>query len=213
MNLFASILRLDRAAHRKLKITDPYSLHRVVYGLFEDVRNDSEKSKHISSGILYADRGGDWSGRQILLLSNREPRQPTGEEGLKIETRSIPLAFLEHGAYRFKVIMNPTRQINGKKIPVKGREAISEWFCQRAQGNWGFEVTRNSVSVTRVEVLQFKKRETDSPITLAQAHIEGCLQVKDQVLFQAAFQRGIGRGHAFGCGLLQIEPLQFSLLD
>jgi CRISPR system Cascade subunit CasE len=212
MSLFASILRLDRAAHRRLNITDPYSLHRVVYSLFEDVRSDSEKNKHISSGILYADRGGDWRGRQVLLLSDREPRQPSGEERLAVETQPIPPAFLEHEAYRFKVIMNPTRQIGGKRIPVKGREAIAEWFCQRAPENWGFEAARNSVAITRIEVLQFKKHETDAPVTLAQAHIEGRLQVKDRVLFQTAFQRGIGRGHAFGCGLLQIEPLRFSLL-
>ena len=213
MSLFASILRLDRAAHRRLNITDPYSLHRVVYSLFEDVRSDAEKNRHISSGILYADQGGDWRGRQIVLLSDREPRQPSDEEALEIKTRPIPPAFLEHEAYRFKVIMNPTRQADGKKIPIKGREAIAEWFCQRAPMNWGFGVARNSIAVTRIEVLQFKKRETDAPITLAQAHIEGRLQVKDRILFQTAFRRGIGRGHAFGCGLLQIEPLQFSLLD
>ena len=213
MNLFAGVLRLDRAAHRRLKITDPYSLHRVVYSLFEDARNDSEKNRHISSGILYADQGGDRLGRKILLLSDREPCQPVGEEDLEIETRPIPPAFLEYEAYRFKVVMNPIRQTNGKKVPIKGCEAIAEWFCQRAPVNWGFEALRNSVSVTRVEVLQFKKHETDAPITLAQAHIEGRLQVKDRTLFQTAFRRGIGRGHAFGCGLLQIEPLQFSLLD
>jgi len=213
MSLFASVLRLDRVAHKKLKITDPYSLHRVVYSLFEDVRNDSEKNMHISSGILYADLRGDWRGRQVLLLSDREPRRPPGEEELNIEIRQIPPAFLEHEAYRFKVIMNPIRQAGGKKIPVKGREEIAEWFCHRAPANWGFEAARNSVTVTRVEVLQFKKHETDAPITLAQAHIEGRLQVKDRILFQAAFRRGIGRGHAFGCGLLQIEPLQFFKFD
>jgi len=212
MSLFASVLRLDRTSHRKLKITDPYSLHRVVYSLFEDVRNDSEKSAHISSGILYADQGGDWRGRQVLLLSDREPCLPSDAEGIEIEPRAIPPDFLEHEAYRFKVIANPTRQMNGKKIPVKGREAITDWFCQCAPKNWGFEAVRDTIAIGRVEVLQFKGK-AGAPITLAQAHIEGCLRIKDKALFQTSFRRGIGRGHAFGCGLLQIEPLQFSSPD
>lgn len=35
MTSYISVLRLDRAAIKALKITDLYSLHRVVYGLFE----------------------------------------------------------------------------------------------------------------------------------------------------------------------------------
>ena len=209
MNLFASVLHLDRAAHQKFRIADPYSLHRVVYSLFKDIRSNAEKTGNTSSGILYADQGGDWHERRIVLLSDREPENT---EGMEIETHPIPPAFLEYEAYRFKVIVNPTRRAGGKTVPVKGREAITDWFRQRAPINWGFEPVHDAFVVERVEVLQFKSK-ADAPITLAQAHIEGRLRVTDRALFQAAFGRGIGRGHAFGCGLLQIEPPRFSLLD
>ena len=58
MALFASVLRLDRAASHALKITDTYSLHRVVYSLFDDVRSEEEKHACISSGIQWVDKGG-----------------------------------------------------------------------------------------------------------------------------------------------------------
>ncbi|MEN3752591.1 hypothetical protein ABC733_07400 [Mangrovibacter sp. SLW1] len=56
--LFASALHLDRAAVKALKMTDAYSLHRIVYSLFSDKRTDTEKQTHIPSGIVYADQGG-----------------------------------------------------------------------------------------------------------------------------------------------------------
>ena len=41
MSLVASVLHLDRRAVQALRITDPYSLHRVVYGLYPDVRDEA----------------------------------------------------------------------------------------------------------------------------------------------------------------------------
>src|SRR4051794_21338344 len=70
---YASVLRLSRADINILGVKDAYALHKVVYGLFEDVRSDAEKQTSASSGIVYADKGGDFNMRQILMLSNRKP--------------------------------------------------------------------------------------------------------------------------------------------
>ena len=74
MSLIASVLKLDRAAVKALRITDPYSLHRVVYGLYPDVRDAGGKAGHTPSGILHADQGGDFHSRNILLLADRPKR-------------------------------------------------------------------------------------------------------------------------------------------
>ena len=42
MSLIASVLILSRRDIKALRITDPYSLHRVVYSLFEDIRSPSK---------------------------------------------------------------------------------------------------------------------------------------------------------------------------
>ena len=65
MSLIASVLHLDRAAIKALRVTDLYSLHRVVYSLYPDVRSETDKADSASSGILYADLGGDIRGRRI----------------------------------------------------------------------------------------------------------------------------------------------------
>lgn len=208
MSLIASVLHLGRADMRTLKITDTYSLHRVVYSLYPDTRSDVEKNGSQASGILFADQGGDFQHRKILLLANRPPAEHVeGGHGC-VNSRPISDDFLSYPRYRFKVIINPTRRENrsGKLLPVKGRDAIAEWFLQRAPKSWGFEASAEHLQIDKVQVLQFKDK-AQRPVTLAQAHVHGQLTVTDPAQFACSFAKGIGRGHAFGCGLLQIVPL------
>jgi len=208
MNLIASILQLDRTAVKALRITDAYSVHRVVYSLFEDVRSDAQKAGSESSGILYADQGGDFHQRTILLLSDRAPASSVdGRHGV-VRSRAIPDGFLCHGRYRFKVIVNPTRRDSAsrKLVPVKGHESVSDWFMERASKSWGFAVSPRRLQIDRIQALQFKDKAQRS-VTLSQATVQGVLDVTDPEQFQHSFRRGIGRGRAFGCGLLQLVPL------
>lgn len=208
MNLIASVLHLDRRASKALKITDAYSLHRVVYSLYEDMRGAEEKHASQSSGILYADQGGDFHSRRILLLANRAPAEHIDSQYGQVQSKPITDGFLDHARYRFKVIVNPTRRDSAshKLVPVKGREAIGDWFSERAEHSWGFRVSHEHLQVDRVDVLRFKDKR-QHPVTLAQAHIRGQLEVTDRTQFKHSFTKGIGRARTFGCGLLQIVPL------
>lgn len=208
MTLIASVLHLSRADIKALKITDAYSLHRVIYSLYPDIRSETEKAASQSSGILFADQGGDFQHRKILLLANRFPAdQLEGGYG-EVQSRPIPDSFLSHQRYGFKVIINPTRRENNsrKLLPIKERDAIAQWFLERAKKNWGFEVNDKSFQIDKVQVLQFLDKNRQS-ITLAQAHVQGWLTVTNPEQFSRSFSQGIGRGRAFGCGLLQIVPL------
>lgn len=206
--LFASALHLDRAAVKALKMTDTYSLHRVVYSLFSDERTETEKLSHIQSGIVYADQGGDFQHRKVLIVSDRRPT--THVEGQYGNVRITPIsdAFLSHSRYRFKVQVNPVRKDkqSGKRIAVKGRSHIAEWFLQRAANSWGFDVDPQTLQVDAIEVLQFKDK-VGRLVTLGKAHIQGQFTVTDPLQFRNSFKNGIGKGRAFGCGLLQIVPI------
>lgn len=209
--LYASVLHLDRQAIQALKITDPYSLHRVVYSLFEDVRSESDKQGHVPSGIVYADKGGNRLERQVLLLSDRAPAAGIPVDGERLgEVRSKPISagFLDHPRYQFQVAINPTRRENatGRRMPVKGRDAIAEWFFERCEASWGFRALPSTLEVGRVAVEQFKGKE-ERPITVTKADLRGVLEVTDTQRFRQSFARGIGRGRAFGCGLLQVVPV------
>lgn len=208
MSLVASVLQLDRAAIKALRITDPYSLHRVVYGLYPDVRDAAGKVGHESSGILHADQGGDFHGRRILLLADRAPAEHAEGGYGEVRSKVIPIDFLIHTRYRFKVIVNPTRRDSAsrKLLPVKGRDAVAAWFAERSPVSWGFRVAPEHLQVDRIDVLRFKDK-SQRVVTLAQAHVQGALEVIDRKQFRHSFAVGIGRGRSFGCGLLQIVPV------
>lgn len=208
MSMIASVLHLDRPAMNALRITDAYSLHRVIYSLYEDIRDPESKQASESSGILYADQGGDYKGRKILMLANRQPMvMVDGQHGL-VQSKAIPEDFLNHNQYHFKVIVNPTRRdsVSRKLAPVRGREAVAEWFAERATSSWGFSIASQHLQVDKIEIQQFKDKQQQQ-VTIAQAHVQGLLQVTDQAQFKHSFAQGIGRARAYGCGLLQIVPV------
>lgn len=201
--MIKSVLRLDRADIKTLQITDSYSLHRVVYSLYEDIRTESEKAGNTPSGILYADKGGDKDARTILLLSNRAPRYVDYGQ---IESKPIPEHYLDHTHYDFEVIVNPTKRDKhtGKLVAIRGHELIAQWFTAHAEKSWGFSVNPYSLQIQKISVNSFIKK--NHQVTQGNATIIGSLTVLDRNQFIQSFQQGIGRGRAFGCGLLQIVP-------
>ncbi|MGL4959025.1 MAG: type I-E CRISPR-associated protein Cas6/Cse3/CasE [Plesiomonas sp.] len=205
MSLYASVLRLDRAAIKALKITDLYSLHRVVYDLFDDVRSPEQKEASVSSGIQWVDKGGDHQYRQILMLSDRLPRDcPVGQ----VESKPLPDHFLTHQHYRFNVTLTPSKRenVSRKLVPITGKEAIATWFIERANVNWGFSVDPLRLQIDDIRVVRTKDKQ-QRDITLQQASLSGYFTVTDTTLFTKSVTSGIGRGRAFGCGLLQIVPV------
>jgi len=206
--MFASVLHLDRKAVRVLKITDPYSIHRVIYSIFEDIRTEQEKYQSISSGFIYSDEGGSFNNRKILVVSNRPPTSNSEKSHVHIVTKTINPSFLNYENYRFKVTVNPCKRNNKSKklIPVKGRESIAQWFIQRSEQSWGFCIEDRFLQINDIEVICFKGKNKRN-ITISRAKLEGVLRVTDQNKFIQSFKKGIGRARAFGCGLLQIVPL------
>lgn len=202
--MIASALHLSRADVKELKITDAYSLHRVVYDLFDDVRSMEEKQTSVSSGILYADKGGDFHGRKILMLSNRQPNIP--EHG-ELSIKKIADNFLDYENYRFEVVMNPTKRENQSRkiIALRKREDIADWFITKTP-QWGFAVSPEHLEVREIEIKRFEKKKGEQTVTQGQAKLIGRLTVTDKEKFVQSFQNGIGRGRAFGCGLLQVVP-------
>ena len=204
--MIATILTLSRKDVNALHMTDDYSLHRVVYSLFKDVRSEAEKQSSVPSGFLFADKGGDAKGRQILILSDRPPLQP--EHG-ELVSRPVPDEFLQHRFYKFEVTLNPTRKGNksSKRVPVKTSEAVAAWFSGKSLASWGFSVDPVRLDVRMLPVMQFKKQD-GLTVTHGAARVSGMLRVENRDLFIESFNKGIGRGRAFGFGLLQIEPFK-----
>lgn len=199
--MIAGVLSLNWQDVQKGRVTDDYSIHRLLYDLFEDKRSEEEKRSHCSSGFLYAEGKSDGYSKEILFLSDREPKAPKiGTVRIKL----IPASFLKHDNYAFEVVVNPTkRNKSGKIVSYKTRDEILEWFEKRST-SWGFSVLE--AEIVRSEISRFNKGS--QRITLKKTTIKGLLNVTDRELFVKSFEEGLGRGRAFGCGLLRIVPLR-----
>lgn len=195
---FLSRYRLSLSEARSLHLTDTYSLHRIVYGLFDEFSQKKMEERK----VLFADQGGDARERRLLILSAHQPHIP---ECGTLECKNIPDAFLTFSTYRFEVTLNPSRRNNSSRkiIPVLGSEAITEWFLQKAPG-LGFTARTDTLLVTKDYADSFIKN--NQKVTLNKATVTGFLDVIDPSLFKHTVLNGIGRARAFGCGLLQIVP-------
>jgi len=196
---FLSQYQLTISESRFLKLYDSYSVHKAVVTLFEDIRNGDRKK---SSGVLYADKGVRRGRRTILILSDRKPKEPSSGG---IAVRNLSDLYLGYSAYSFELIINAVKRDSktGKIIPIKGRQSIADWFLKKCP-SWGFFVPDSSFVVAGIEVDQFKK--SNCHVTLQKVKMTGLLEVEDHDIFVNSVYNGIGRGKAFGCGLLQIVP-------
>lgn len=76
-----------------------------------------------------------------------------------------------------------------------------EWLWAQAAKH-GFAVSEG-VRSDRKQTYQFKKNGT-RPVTLLAVTYEGVLQVTDPEAFKALLCEGVGRGKAYGLGLMTI---------
>lgn len=100
----------------------------------------------------------------------------------------------------------------GRGVRVGHRSAPHQldWFLQRAAGEdtpWGFTVGDRLTSSVRLvgrERISFRKHRQGPWVTLDTATFEGVLRVTDVSRFREVLLGGLGRGKAYGCGLLTV---------
>ncbi len=203
--MIASVLRLSRSDCKFLGIHDDYGIHKAVYSLFP-------KQGEQTRDFLYADQGGDYNLRQVLILSHRAPEIPAVGQ---VESKRISDEFLSHAEYGFTLKVNPTKRdkSTGKNIPIRRhneqgiseRQALHDWFMNKAP-TWGFTVDVASLQVQDIGVQIIAKGSQN--LVHGFAIFLGQLKVIDPALFKSSFQKGIGRAKSFGFGLLQIVPIK-----
>ncbi|MGB4837192.1 MAG: type I-E CRISPR-associated protein Cas6/Cse3/CasE [Nostocoides sp.] len=134
--------------------------------------------------------------------------------------------------FGFRLRANPTESTKTPATPTaiqRGRQDRGErrgvrvahrtaghqldWFLKRTTTNeaaWGFTVQQEplpEVQLVERDVLRFRKgRDVSHNVTLARATFEGVLTVTDSQRLRGLLLAGIGRGKAYGCGLLTLAP-------
>ena len=153
----------------------------------------------------------------LLLLSEEMPDLSGVVEqfgtGAAPESRNYDplLARITPGSrWQFRLAANPTKSCKDAQRPAaRGTVAAhcttqyqKQWLLDRAAKH-GFAVSEGSFAVTRKQTYHFKKNGT-RPVTLLAVTYEGILQVTDPEAFKALLCEGVGRGKAYGLGLMTI---------
>jgi CRISPR system Cascade subunit CasE len=106
--------------------------------------------------------------------------------------------------YRFRLALNSVQR---ERINLRHREhkiCPIEWLKAR---NFGAELDIKDIQYSPVS-----ESSARSPILVHRHFIEGLLKVDDAEKLTAAIVQGIGRGRAYGCGLLSIKRSALSIV-
>ena len=104
---------------------------------------------------------------------------------------------------------------NGEPLPewyTGGRGKVFAHITTKYQENWlferakkhGFSLEPDVFSVVSSQWLSFRKGADRQHVSLLAVTYEGTLCVTDPPLFRQALTNGIGRGKAYGLGLLTV---------
>lgn len=167
----------------------------------------------------------------LLLLSRELPRLDAlaAQFGYgRYETRDYDklLSRIADGRrYKFRLVANPTfskspgkdaavSKTRGRVIGCSTPEFQAEWLCRRA-GSHGFDViytddneTRCSFTITKSRRLSFDKGSDGRNVKLLSVTYEGELTVTDAEKFKALLCDGIGRGKAYGQGMMTVVSIE-----
>jgi CRISPR system Cascade subunit CasE len=196
----------------------PGKRHDLVWTLFGDT---AERDRDFVFRV--DDRGGR------LVVMAYAPRQPDPAQQRLWDVQSRPFTpqLYPGDRIRFDLRLNPVKQHNNTRIdevydlfrrereaakaanvavPDRlniAREVGADWLDRRAQ-SLGIDLDRETVkaeSYTTNPVFRPGKRK---PFTLSILDLKGEADVTDPSALTRALTRGIGRGRAYGCGMMMI---------
>ena len=152
----------------------------------------------------------------LLILSEERPElsgivAQFGPPNGIAETRDYAplLARVAEGTvWRFRLAANPIKNVKvaGGRGIVRNHVTVSQqeqWLAERAPKH-GFALEPDGFRVVDARWIAFDKAAGGNRVRIHAVTFEGLLRVTDAALFCEALTRGIGRGKAYGLGLLTL---------
>ena len=213
MSLHLTKIEIDyETAHHK-KLRDSHDWHRWAWEAFP---GRPEANRDFLTRLDDTGRGF-----RFLIQSHSEATRPAQCPEDAFETKPIPDSFLQHSAYRFSLLVNPTvkrvirdasgtRKKNGRREPISNRDELLGWLARKSAAH-GFEVDPRSVQIIPRARQVFTKRSRSDDKRHSGTHtateFRGILKVTDPSTFTRTVHTGIGSAKAFGFGMLCLSPL------
>ena len=198
----------------------------------EGVQREGAQQK---AGVLYrTEIGGTDERLQTAFLLVQSELEPDWERVAELHpdlicaslAKELRLTFAEGEGYRFRLRASPTicytnRDEDGVRHPRRSglfTELEQKAWLDRIAQRSGFEIDADRLLVTPLDRREGEKmgnkagdkagREREREhIRCFQVDFDGVLTVTEASTFTEAFRKGIGRGKAWGCGLLSLAKV------
>jgi CRISPR system Cascade subunit CasE len=219
------LLNPQKRGGRKL-LTNPQAMHAAVRASFPPDLADAsarilwrvDQSDH--EHVLYI-VGPEEIDLPVIVDQAGWPSRP----GETADYRPL-LDSLRIGHERaFRLTANPVRSLpadgaeRGRVVPHVTPAQQVQWLVEKAPRH-GFEIRSRTdgtgdevpdLIVDRRKDLSFARHDPRSEragrVTLRSARFEGTLRITDADVFRETLTRGLGRGKAYGCGLLTVARI------
>lgn len=206
-------MRLDPSKRKTMiALADPNLFHGAIEHAFTGGSGRKLWRIDALGGKLY-----------LLLVSEQKPMLQHAveqfgfpQEGNGWDTKEYT-GFLEKIAkdsrWHFRLVAFPTHSVlegkdtqgkRGKVYPHVTPEYQKKWLLDRS-GKHGFSLNENEFQVVQDRSYFFRKSYgSKNRVSLLSVTFEGVLQVTDPALFRNLLTEGIGRGKAYGLGMMTI---------
>ncbi|MFJ2191878.1 type I-E CRISPR-associated protein Cas6/Cse3/CasE [Kitasatospora sp. NPDC087861] len=187
-------------------------LHHRMMSLFPDHVADDEPRRRL--GVLFRSESTP-AGDQILLQSARQPdldRLPTGYGQAATKPLTPLLDALRPGLHiRYRIAANPirkpgrtTRELYQLKavVPLQG-SAADDWWTRQAESSG---LNLDTLHSSPLDAAQGHRHSDQRPVKHDRVLFEGTAVITDADRLRTRLTDGIGKGKAYGCGLLSIAP-------
>ncbi|MQY15164.1 CRISPR-associated endoribonuclease Cse3 [Streptomyces sp. RB5] len=204
----------SRLARRELGAAAGNSLHRRVMSLFPD--DDAEQAR-ARLGVLFRIEETH-RGPHVLIQSNQPPspdRLPNGYGTLASRSLDDLLDALTPGrTVRYRCVASPVRKPGATTRALYDLPAVvalhgnaaDEWWERQADKAGLKSLSVQSQPVDAVYDRPDRTERDAKPVRHHRVRFDGTATVIDPDQLRAAITDGIGRGKAYGCGLLSIAP-------
>ncbi len=203
--MYLSKIRLDTANRNTLRaLTAPQKFHGALESSFSGARERRLWRIDSLHGDLYilllSEEMPDFSGFCRQFCRTPDDAQTKQYDGL--------LARITAGSvWHFRLTANPVKSQKKENCRGKVQAHITadyqkSWLLSHCE-KYGFRLSEDSFDVTQSKWHQFYKSDRNR-VSLLAVTFEGTLEVTDPELFRKALCAGIGRGKAYGLGMLTV---------
>lgn len=225
--MYFSRIQINPRRREAMKLlSSPRAMHAAVESAFPPDRGESDEGR-----VLWR-IDADQHDVRLYVVSPHQPdlrhlAEQAGWEtspGEHIDYRPFLDGLQVGQRFGFRVTVNPVKRDfvkggRGRLVPLVGATQL-DWFVQRSAG-WGFRVRpmglpeeigteasaeRLDLQAERQRSWTFGKDQHGRRFDVTQHHttLTGRLEVTEATALRQALVRGMGRGKAYGCGLMTL---------